>query len=349
MEIAAPHCTRRRGDMIEGLLSLAEWNRSRYDPASSSGHYESWFQRANHPERRLAFWIRYTIFSPKGRPADAFGEVWAVFFDGERGRTTVVKECVPSARCRFSRRDLDVRIGLATLDTFHLEGRARSKAHMMRWQLDYAGGEPPVFLLPQRLYDSAFPKAKALVGTPDALYRGLLTVDGERVRIDRWPGTQNHNWGSRHTDAYAWGQVTGFDGTPDAFLECATARLCLGGVPLPSMTTLVLRVEGEEYRLNGVWQALRARARYDFFDWHLDSRARGVRVRAHLQAPASAFVALRYDDPPGGAKTCLNTKLAACEVTLDVAGRATRTFTTSHRAAFEIVTGRTDHGLAIAA
>ena len=335
--------------MIEGPLSLAEWNRSRYDPASSSGHYESWFQRANHPERRLAFWIRYTIFSPKGRPADAFGEVWAVFFDGERGRTTVVKECVPSARCRFSRRDLDVRIGLATLDTFHLEGRARSKAHMMRWQLDYAGGEPPVFLLPQRLYDSAFPKAKALVGTPDALYRGLLTVDGERVRIDRWPGTQNHNWGSRHTDAYAWGQVTGFDGTPDAFLECATARLRLGGVPLPSMTTLVLRVEGEEYRLNGVWQALRARARYDFFDWHLDSRARGVRVRAHLQAPASAFVALRYDDPPGGAKTCLNTKLAACEVTLDVAGRATRTFTTSHRAAFEIVTGRTDHGLAIAA
>ena len=76
-----------RAGAIEGRFSLTEWNRSRYDPASTAGHYESWFQRANHPERPLAFWIRYTIFSPKGRPADAFGEIWAIFFDGERGRS----------------------------------------------------------------------------------------------------------------------------------------------------------------------------------------------------------------------------------------------------------------------
>jgi hypothetical protein len=335
--------------MIEGPLSLAQWNGSRYDPSSGSGHYESWFQRANHPTRPLAFWIRYTIFSPKGRPDDAFGEVWAIYFDGERQRNVAVKESVPLARCRFSRRDLEARIGLATLNTFHLEGRARSRKHTMRWQLDYAGDEPAVFLLPQRLYDRAFPPAKSLVGVPDALYRGVLTVDGEAVRIDGWPGTQNHNWGSRHTDAYAWGQVAGFDGADDAFLECATAGLRVGGVPLPSLTTLVLRAGGEEYRLNGIWQALRARGRYKLFDWHLDSRARGVRVRAHLHAPASAFVALRYDDPPGGAKTCLNTKIATCEVKLDVAGRPARSFASADRAAFEILTSRADHGIPVAA
>ncbi|MEO8922184.1 MAG: hypothetical protein ABI330_05070 [Caldimonas sp.] len=335
--------------MIEGPLSLAAWNGSRYDPASASGHYESWFQRANHPRRPLAFWIRYTIFSPKGRPADAFGEVWAVYFDGERGRNVAVKESVPLARCRFARKDLEARIGLATLNTFHLEGRCRSRGHTMRWQLDYAGDEPAVFLLPQRLYDRTFQRAKALVGTPDALYRGVLTVDGKPVRVDGWPGTQNHNWGSRHTDAYAWGQVAGFDGAPDAFLECATAKERVGGLPLPSMTMLVLRADDEEYRLNGVWQAFRASGSYEFFDWRLDSSARGVRVRAHLHAPAASFVALRYDDPPGGAKACLNTKLAACEVTLEVAGRAPKTFTSSHRAAFEILTSRTDHGVAFVA
>lgn len=335
--------------MIQGPLSRAPWNGSRYDPTSSSGHYESWFQRANHPERPLAFWIRYTIFSPKGRPADAYGEIWAIYFDGERGRKVAVKESVPLARCRFSRRDVEARIGLATLDTFHLEGRVRSKKHTVRWQLDYAGDEPPVFLLPQRLYDRSFPRAKALVGTPDALYRGVLTVDGEAVRVDGWLGTQNHNWGSRHTDAYAWGQVAGFDGAPDAFLECATAALRVAGLPLPSLTTLVLRADDREYRLNGLWQALRAKGRYEFFDWHLDSRGPGVRVRAHLHAPRAAFVGLRYDDPPGGAKACLNTKIAACEVTLDIAGQPSRTFRTPSRAAFEILTTRTDHGVAIVA
>ena len=60
-----------------------DWNSSRFQPADAGGHYESWFQRANHPSRPQAFWIRYTIFSPKGRPQDAVGELWAVYFDGE--------------------------------------------------------------------------------------------------------------------------------------------------------------------------------------------------------------------------------------------------------------------------
>jgi hypothetical protein len=40
-----------------------------------------------------------------------------------------------------------------------------------------------------------FPKAKALVGTPSAVFEG----------------------GSRHTDRYAWGQVAGFDEDAEAF------------------------------------------------------------------------------------------------------------------------------------
>ena len=58
-----------------------------------------------------------------------------------------------------------------------------------------------------------------------ARFSGSLTVDGEKVDIAGWIGSQNHNWGSRHTDRYAWGQVAGFDEQPDAFLECSTARL----------------------------------------------------------------------------------------------------------------------------
>ena len=92
---------------------------------------------------------------------------------------------------------------------------------------------------------------------------------------------------------------------------------------------------------------LAAHARgYEFFE---PTRARGVRVRARLHAPKAAFVGLRYDDPPGGAKACLNTKIAACEVRLDVAGQPPTSLVTANRAAFEILTTRTDHGVAIAA
>lgn len=48
----------------------------------AEGHHESFFLRANHPSRPLAIWIRYRIFSPAGRPGDAVGELWAIYFDG---------------------------------------------------------------------------------------------------------------------------------------------------------------------------------------------------------------------------------------------------------------------------
>lgn len=47
------------------------WNASRFRPEISDGFYESYFLRANHPERPLAFWIRYTVFCPQGRPQEA--------------------------------------------------------------------------------------------------------------------------------------------------------------------------------------------------------------------------------------------------------------------------------------
>jgi hypothetical protein len=321
------------------------YNRCRYIEGDRGGHYESYFQRANHPERPLAFWIRYTIFSPKGRPADAVGELWAIYFDGER--VTAVKEVVPISACRFSREGLDVRIGAASLTNGKLTGEARSGGNQLQWDLRYTGDEPPLLLLPSAYYERAFPKAKVLVGTPNAVFDGRIVVNGAALDVEGWVGSQNHNWGSKHTDSYAWGQVAGFDGAPRTFLECSTARLKLGPLWTPPLTVVVLRFDNREIRLNSLAQAFRAHGEFDFRSWRFESKTREVRVSATFHAPASLFAGLTYDNPPGGTKTCLNTKLAACELTVTNAGQPPRTFTTKHRAAFEILTDRKDHGVAI--
>lgn len=94
-------------------------NGSRFRPGETGGLYESYFLRANHPERPLAFWIRYTVFCPKGRPQEAQGELWAIWFDGETQQIAAVKESLPIADCLFSPGRLDVRIGDATLTASH--------------------------------------------------------------------------------------------------------------------------------------------------------------------------------------------------------------------------------------
>ena len=333
--------------MVTSHVSDANWNGSRFRREDRNGFYESYFQRANHPTRPLAFWIRYTVFSPRGLPDAARGELWAIYFDGETNRTTAVRESVPVANCKFSPSHLSVQIGEATLTNDSLRGRAASGVHALEWAMEYDGHDPPLLLLPQGLYAGGFPKAKALVGTPNALYSGTLTVDGEQISVDGWRGSQNHNWGSRHTDTYAWGQVAGFDNAPASFLECTTARVKLGPIWSPRLTFVVLRDEGEEIVLNDLLQAVRASARFDFFTWTIDSRNTQTRVTVRIDAPAAAFIGLRYDNPPGGAKTCLNTKLASAEMTVHRPARPARTLVTKHRAAFEILTDRADHGVTV--
>ena len=325
------------------------WNAARFLPGSARGHYESYFQRANHPARPLAFWIRYTVFSPRGKPEEAVGELWAVYFDGESGHIHAAKQEVPMAACHFSPAGLDVGIGDALLSDGRLEGSALTPEHYLSWTLAYDGGQPPLLLLPPSAYTAGFPKAKALVGTPLATYHGSLTVDGATIPIDGWVGSQNHNWGSQHTDDYAWGQVAGFDNVPDSFLECSTARVKLGPLWTPRLTLMVLRLEGQEFALNGYLQAVLAYGRFEFFRWKLDSRTPGVGIYGHISAPASAFVGLRYKNPPGGFKTCLNTKLAQCELTVLRPGRTPLRLSAAHRAAFEILTDREDHGIAVVA
>jgi hypothetical protein len=297
----------------------------------------------------LAFWIRYTSFSPKGLPNKACGEIWAIYFDGETKRITAVKETVPISQCSFSRTQLDVRINSATLTEGSLHGRAVSPSHIFQWSLRFTGHEPPLLLLPESLYEGGFPKAKSLVGTPNADYTGTFTVDGREIPIDGWRGSQNHNWGSRHTDRYAWGQVAGFDNAPDAFLECCTAQVKIGPVWSPRLTFVVLRDEGQETALNGLLQAVRAYGNFDFFTWTIDARSPQTRIYGHIHAPATVFVGLSYQNPPSGRKTCLNTKLASAEITVERRGQPPRTLKTMHRAAFEILTDRADHGVAIVA
>ena len=337
------------GDVADGSF-FEHVNDTRYRLGQRAGHYESFFQRANHPARPLAFWIRYTLFSPDGEPEKAIGELWAITFDGERNRHVAVKSEVPFTQCDFNREGFGVRIHDAHLAPGRLTGSAASAGHLISWDLSYRGEQAPLLLLPRASYDAKLPRAKSLVGLPMAVYSGSLVVDGERLEIDDWVGSQNHNWGARHTDHYAWGQVAGFDTHPTTFLEVATARLKLGPLWTPFMTNLVMRHAGAEIALNGIRQGLRAEGAFDYFTWRFRSEDDAVRIEGTIAAPRESFVALRYYNPPGGMKHCLNTKIARCElqVTNKRSGRS-EALSTRHRAAFEILTDDQGHGIAIRA
>lgn len=326
-------------------------NNTIYIPGQKGGHYESYFLRANHPSLPLAFWIRYTIFSPKGHPEKALGELWAVYFNGESSINTAVKKEVSVSQCSFSSSGFDVKIDSAILNTGKLTGSASAKGHEISWDMDYGGDSRPLLMLPAKMYSGSFPKAKLLVPLPLAKFNGKLTVDGKNISIENWVGSQNHNWGSKHTDLYAWGQVAGFDNSPDSFLEVATARLKIGPLWTPAMTPIVLRQRGQEFALNSLTQTIVSHGHFTYFDWHFGSEDDTAGIAGRIWADRSRFVGLNYYNPPGGNKFCLNTKLASCNLRVTYRSGPNKgtseLLSTRHRAAFEILTDRDDHGIAV--
>jgi hypothetical protein len=326
-----------------------EVNFTRYKNLKT-GHYESFFQRANHPTRPLAFWIRYTIFSQKNHPQDALAELWAIFFNGEAGQHVAVKREVPLKQCVFSPSSFFVEIDKARLEPGKLFGRVNTNEYALAWDLTFTSDAKPLLLLPPELYQTKLPAAKSLVGYPMATYNGHLTVNGENIPIMNWVGSQNHNWGSRHTDLYAWGQVAGFDTHPESFLEVATARLKIGPLWTPYMTLLVLRYNHQEYTLNSLVQSLKAKGTFDYFSWTFRSETKQIAVEGTISAPNEAFVGLNYYNPPGGTKHCLNTKIASCIVRfVNKQQHTTETLMTQNRSAFEILTDDHKHGITIRA
>jgi hypothetical protein len=314
------------------------WNGCRFDPQTKAGHYTSYFERANHPTRPKAFWIRYTIYCPTGHPEQAEGELFAIWFDGEALEVTAVQKALPFKDCAFAQDKLGVRIGAAELWADRLVGEIEEQGKSIAWDLRYRSDAAPALLYPEPYYGQKLPRAKIVVPRPIAHYDGVLRfASGKEERIDGWMGSQNYTWGTRHTDLYAWGQVVGFDGAPDAFLDCGSGRLKFGPFWTPWLSPMLLRLDGEETKMSTPGFLWKARCSVREWRWQIEAHGDGVDLSAVFSAPKESFATLAYRNPPGGVKRCLNTKIARCELTVKKRGQPARTLVSPHGAAFEIL------------
>lgn len=335
--------------------------------SNPKGHYESWFIRANDPLNPRAIWLRYTLLCSQDGQV-ALGEAWAMLFDGPAHPPLAVRQAWPLADCRFDGQQVAVELPGARLDDHTAQGYAEQtlaatgSKTSASWNLHWTPRPAPLMLLPEKLYGGGFPKAKSLVLQPNINLHGhiqVIAADGQmrRINLDGWQGSLNHNWGSRHTDAYAWGQVAGFDNDATAFLECATARLKIGPFWTPTFSLAVLRVQGQTYAFNALSRALLNQGRYGAsskgaspkektaFAWQITARQQQTRLKIAFTAPQEQFAALYYGNPPGGDKVCLNSKIAACAVTLERRGKPTLRLLSAHAGAFEMLQDQVPSGM----
>lgn len=300
-------------------------------------YYESRYIRANHPDLPQALWLRETLLLPTA--GQAVADVWVMVFDPDGAGNRALKEPYPIESADYGYEDWTARIAATVLDDGSAEGVVTGGHRSARWDLRITpGDEAPVRLLTDRAYAARFPTAKTTVRHPLARFDGLLELDDVRLVLDGWRGSVNHNWGTRHTPSYAFGQVCGFDDAPDTTLEIVTARAALGPVLLPGVTLFVFRHAGQEFAVRSIRGSLQTHGHYRPFRWTFGGRVGDQMIEGEIVTEPSDVIGLTYTDTDGAAKYCYNSAIANCRI--QVAGKAfERTeLTASRRAMFEILT-----------
>jgi hypothetical protein len=260
-----------------------------------------------------------------------------MLFDPDGAGNRALKQPYPIDQSDYRYDTWTARIGETTIDD-HAACGTVTGSPSARWDLRITpGDESPVKLLTDRGYKAKFPTAKTMVRHPLAGFDGTVELDDVRFVVDGWTGSVNHNWGRRHTPAYAFGQVCGFDDAPDSSLEIVTAHAGFGPISLPAATLFVLRHEGREVAVRSVLAARRTRGEYRPFSWTFGGRVDGVTLDGEITADPHDVIGLTYTDTGGDSKYCYNSALASCRIRLSGSGM-TGELAATRRAMFEILT-----------
>jgi hypothetical protein len=304
-------------------------------------YYESRYIRANNPLRAQALWLRETLLLP--RTGDPTADVWVMVFDPEGAGNTALKLSYPIKDADFRTEPWKARIAATTLD----DRSATGSIDHTNWKLAIdPGDDPPVKLLTDRAYQAPFPSAKTEVRHPLARFDGSVELADRRVEVDGWTGSVNHNWGRRHTRAYAFGQVCGFDDAPASTLEIVTARAGVGPLLVPPVTLFVLRLAETEFAVRSILTARRTEGTYRPFTWsfggNLNESFGGdpdeLTLEGEIRADPGGVIGLTYTDTNGKSKYCYNSAVASCRLRLTGAAVGEVVLTAHRRAMFEILT-----------
>lgn len=312
--------------------------------AGAPGHVESYFLRANDPDRPRAFWLKQTILAPLDGPPVA--ESWFIWFDGDRNVTIAQRASQPFSDARFEGAgDPSIHVKTAAIDLEvgpqgwakgelqAPEGRARFD---LTWRVAASPVAKPLSIFPWRvLRTGPFPKSKLLTPFPFLQFSGRLELPGETVDFENWPGMEGHNWGKEHTFEYAWGQC--LFPAEDAMVEGFTGRVRIGGRTTPRLSALVVRRAGRTYRFDRIFDTWRQEATVELDRWALKLRSGDGEAILSMDASKKPMVCLGYGNPNGEPSYCFNSKLAEVELTVRPSDGASFTLHSAHGGALEFL------------
>src|ERR1041384_874006 len=279
-------------------------------------HYEVWFLTINHRASKRGFWFRYTIESPIGNDSNPSAALWAAVFDRiSPDRNVGLKKEYTVDQLSFDEpNNFCVRISDAFLSSSRANGRVSSGLHTIDWNLSYTPCQTSYNHVSPLLVRLAKPSSFVCSPNLDALFSGVISIDGEPIFLDEEPGCQSHLWGRKHVDDWVWVHSNGFENQPGTVFEGLAARPRRAGRMLPPVLSLYLRHRGEEHRFVRLRLAEQWRRNLGMGYWSFSAMNSKVYIEGAAQCRLRDMLQVKYDAPDGEKLYCINSEVANLKI-----------------------------------
>lgn len=323
----------------------------RFRHGQRKAHVESVFVKLNLGQGR-AFWIKLTFL--KKASGEELAEAWAIAFNLAHGGHLALKDSWPAAEASFETKSFKATVGSVRWSNGHLQGQLGQpgSGEHIRWDLRFDPATEGFRHLPYDwMYKGSIPQSKALSPQIHTMYQGEIEVNGTRTVVVDAPGMLGHNWGTRHAEYWAWAHCNMWDDAPDVVFEGVTSRVLFGPIRMPLLSVMHLRLDGEQFTLNGLWRAFRIKSEPHALSWRFRAETGELQLEGVFHGPPDRFVGLIYEDPDGRHAHCLNSKIADGELRVrrktSRGWRDWRSLRSSKTSALEIGDRKERHGVPI--
>ena len=309
-----------------------------------AGHYESFYIKATCPGGGRAVWIRHTVHKRPG--GELAGSIWFTWFDQRAPGPVASKVTVDAGRVSAPA-GAYIEVGEARLEPGRARGTMAAARHEPSWDLTFTDRAEAFRHLPYEfLYRARLPRTKLLSPHPDARFSGSVTVDGERIELEGWPGMVGHNWGAEHAERWIWMQANDLRGG-EGYFDAALGRIKVGPMTTPWIANAVLGLDGEAHRLGGLDRIRSTRVGERPTSCEFALAGKGIEVRGRIGSEARNFVGWVYADPVGPEHNTVNCSICDLELTVERPGEIPRRIECAGGAAYELGMRETDHGIAL--
>lgn len=304
---------------------------------------EAWYLKLNDPITQRALWLRFTLLSSRNG-FKRVAETWAVYF--HRGENREVKKVAIKQSYdlqRFSATDKpSIQIGGCELLPDSSHGSIQSRGNSIQWDLTFSPGTPSTFnLVPKILEKIGFAKNSVSTLYEDLMFSGTTTINGETVRWNHAPGMQGHLHGVKSAHSWVWGHCNTFlneHGKPTDFVfEGLSARVQVGPVIAPKLSSFFFFYRGENYYFNHLKDAISIKSKNTLNEWEFQADRNDLSFRGYAKAEYKDFAGLTYEDISGSLLYCSNSKLSDMRILIYRNGKLEATFNAISTAAFELV------------